>query len=146
MAQCSMTAVAAALVASVASTTLQLQYMPTIHWIVPALCTATIIIALLSVYNSFVLHEYLTGFARAGDFRTAFTYQNPATTQHEGEERRPPCYKATMKLWGPNDLLELAILLYVATICTYWGMAWRMNLQGSGVRSRNVCFHLLQSV
>lgn len=168
MAQCSMTGVAAALVAQVASSTLGLQYMPTIHWIVPALCTSTIIIALLSMYNSFVLHDYLTGFACAADLRIEFLYQDPDKNRQEEEggeraikgareealeevreeaskeERKIPCYDAALKLWGPNYLLELAILLYVATIWVYWAIAWRMDLEGSGERSRNVCFHVLK--
>ncbi|PUU76081.1 hypothetical protein B9Z19DRAFT_1195001 [Tuber borchii] len=144
MAQCSMTGVAAALVAQVASSTLELQYMPTINWIVPALCTSTIIIALLSMYNSFVLHDYLTGFACAADLRAQFLYQAPnKNRQEEGgedtieevreEESKLPCYDAAMKLWGPNYLLELAILLYIATIWIYWAIAWRMDLEESGV-------------
>jgi len=59
MAQCSMTGVAAALVAQVANSTLQLQYMPTIHWIVPALCAGSLVVSLLCVYYSFLLHYKL---------------------------------------------------------------------------------------
>ena len=137
------------------------------------------------MYNSFVLHDYLTGFACADDLRTEFSYQTPdKNRQEEGrekgineggemgikevgeeaieevgvvggeavggvkggasKEKKLPCYDAAMRLWGPNYLLELAILLYVGTIWLYWAMAWRMDLEGSGVRSRNVCFHELK--
>jgi len=77
MAQCSMTGVAAALVAQVASSSLQLQYMPTIHWIVPALCTSSLVIGLLCVYYSFLLHYSLAKYACARDLRTAFAQRAP---------------------------------------------------------------------
>jgi len=101
MAQCSMTGVAAALVAQVASSSLQLQYMPTIHWIVPALCTGSLVIGLLCVYYSFLLHYSLAKYACARDLRTAFAQRAPIGTVgtagtarggggggDEGEERR----------------------------------------------------------
>jgi len=75
MAQCSMTGVAAALVAQVANSSLQLQYMPTIHWIVPALCTSSLIIGLLCVYYSFLLHYRLARYTCGKRLCTAFTQE-----------------------------------------------------------------------
>ena len=73
MAQCSMTGLAAALVAQVASSSLQLQYMPTIHWIIPGLCTTSLVIGLLCVHYSFLLHYSLAKCGCARDLRTAFS-------------------------------------------------------------------------
>jgi len=85
MAQCSMTGVAAALIAQVANSTLQLQYMPTIHWTIPALCTCSLILGLLSVYYSFLLHYSLSNFTSAVNLRNAFTWRAPDGTD-EGNE------------------------------------------------------------
>ncbi|PUU84231.1 hypothetical protein B9Z19DRAFT_1189016 [Tuber borchii] len=88
MAGCSMTGVAAALVAQVTNPSLQQEYIPTIHWIVPALWTSMLVFALLSMYYSFLLHYYLGGFASAGDLRKAFTHRNlssVAAREEEGE-------------------------------------------------------------
>lgn len=144
-----MTGVAAALVAQVTNTSLQQEYIPTIHWIVPALWTSTLVFALLSVYYSFLLHHYLGGFASAGDLRKAFTHRNLSSAiargeegEGEGEEGRGlPSLTVAVKVWAPTYLLALAIGSYIGTIGVYWGVAWGMNLQGRGVGSRNVCLH-----
>jgi len=94
MAQCSMTGVAAALIAQVANSTLQLQYMPTIHWIVPALCTSSLVISLLCVYYSFRMHYLLANFTSAYHLRAAFIWRAPGGNEggeesgDGGEERR----------------------------------------------------------
>lgn len=140
-----MTGVAAALVAQVTNSSLQQEYIPTIHWIVPALWTSTLVFALLSVYYSFLLHHYLGGFASAGDLRKAFTHRNFSSAiargeEGEGEEGRGlPSLTVAVKVWAPTYLLALAIGSYIGTIGVYWGVAWGMNLQGRGVGSRNVC-------
>ena len=88
MDQCSMAGVAAALIAQVAISTLQLQYMPTIHWTIPALCTCSLILGLLSVYYSFQLHYSLANFTSADNLRNAFTWKAPGGTDggNEGAE------------------------------------------------------------
>ena len=68
-----MTGLAGALVAQVASSSLQLQYMPTIHWIVPGLCTTSLVIGVLCVHYSFLLHYSLAKCGCARDLRTAFS-------------------------------------------------------------------------
>ncbi|CUS10989.1 unnamed protein product [Tuber aestivum] len=142
MGGCSMTGVAAALVAQVTNTSLQQEYISTVHWIVPALWTGTLVSALLSVYYSFLLHHYLGGFACAGDLRKAFTHRglNPTRVRNEEgeEERRLPSLSAAVKVWAPTYLLALAIGSYIGTIGIYWGVAWGMDLQGRGEESRNV--------
>ncbi|PUU84254.1 hypothetical protein B9Z19DRAFT_1189034 [Tuber borchii] len=149
MAGCSMTGVAAALVAQVTNTSLQQEYIPTIHWIVPALWTSTLVFALLSVYYSFLLHHYLGGFASAGDLRKAFTHRNLSSVAARGEEgegeqgRGLPSLTVAVKVWAPTYLLALAIGSYIGTIGVYWGVAWGMNLQGRGVGSRNVFIFFL---
>lgn len=135
-----MTGVAAALVAQVTNTSLQQEYIPTIHWIVPALWTSTLVFALLSVYYSFLLHHYLSGFACADDLRKAFTHRSLRPAEGEGEEGKGlPSLTAAVKVWAPTYLLALAIGSYIGTIGVYWGVAWGMNLEGKGVGSRNVC-------
>ncbi|KAG0124089.1 hypothetical protein HOY82DRAFT_573971 [Tuber indicum] len=137
MAGCSMTGVAAALVAQVTNTSLQQEYIPTTHWIVPALWTSTLVLALLSAYYSLLLHHYLGGFAGAGDLRKAFTHRGLSRE----EERRLPSLTAAVKVWAPTYLLALSIGSYIGTIGVYWGLAWGMDLQGKGVGSRNVRPH-----
>jgi len=90
MAQCSMTGVAAALVAQVANSTLQLQYMPTIHWTIPALCTCSLILGLLSLSYVLQLHYSLANLTSAVDLRKAFTWRAPDGTDgsNEGAEAR----------------------------------------------------------
>jgi len=80
MLQCSMTGVAAALVAQVANSSLQLQYMPTIHWIVPALCTSSLVIGLVCVYFSFLLHYKLAKYICGECLRNAFTQRSRIET------------------------------------------------------------------
>jgi len=136
-----MTGVAAALVAQVTNTSLQQEYIPTIHWIVPALWTSTLVFALLSVYYSFLLHHYLSGFACASDLRKAFTHRSlsPVVASEEEEGTGLPSLTAAVKVWAPTYLLALSIGSYIGTIGVYWGVAWGMNLEGRGVGSRNVC-------
>ncbi|PWW75891.1 hypothetical protein C7212DRAFT_280439 [Tuber magnatum] len=136
-----MTGVAAALVAQVTNTSLQQEYISTIHWLVPALWTSTLVFALLSVYYSFLLHHYLGGFACASDLREAFTHRGLSPALVREEERRLPSLTAAVKVWAPTYLLALAIGSYIGTIGVYWGVAWRMDLQGRGEGSRNVCLH-----
>jgi len=161
MEQCSLTGLAAALVAQIASSTLQLQYMPTIHWIVPALCTSSLILGLLSVSYSFRLHYLLTKYTCAQRMRTAFTWApgggeggggGSGDGGEEGRERGGgdegpgsvrPSYVATFTLWFPLILARLAILSYLVAIVLYWGVAAKMNLQESRARSTNVGFLFL---
>ncbi|RPA93761.1 hypothetical protein L873DRAFT_1815492 [Choiromyces venosus 120613-1] len=140
MAGCSMTGVAAALVAQVTNSSLQQEYIPTIHWIVPALWTSTLVLALLSAYYSFLLHHYLGGFACAGDLRMAFTHRGLTRDRAEEEEEEGilPSLTAAVKIWAPTYLLALSIGCYIGTIGVYWGVAWGMDLQGRGADSRNV--------
>ncbi|KAG0641003.1 hypothetical protein HOY80DRAFT_1114889 [Tuber brumale] len=144
MAGCSMTGVAAALVAQVTNTSLQQEYILTIHWIVPALWTSTLVLALLSAYYSLLLHHYLGGFAEAGDLRKAFTHRGltPALAREE-ERRRLPSLTAAVKVWAPTYLLALSIGSYIGTMGVYWGVAWGMDLQGRGVGSRNIFIFFL---
>ena len=86
MEQCSMTGVAAALIAQVANTTLQLQYMSTIHWTIPSLCTCSLILGLLSVYYSFQLHYSLANFTSADYLRAAFTRSGAPVRTRGGNE------------------------------------------------------------
>ncbi|CUS10078.1 unnamed protein product [Tuber aestivum] len=138
MAECNTTGLTAALVAQVTITTMQLEYIPTIHWTVPALLTSTLVFALLSVYYSFLLYQYLDGFLSAEDMKKAFSHRGilPFLIVDEGETL--PSLTAAIKLWAPTYLLGLAISCYIATIGVYWGVAWGMNLQERGVGSRNV--------
>lgn len=164
MAQCSMTGVAAALIAQVANSTLQLQYMPTIHWIVPALCTSSLVISLLCVYYSFRMHYLLARFTSAYHLRAAFIWSAPKGNEGGDERReRGGCgegregtgvetlgqveegrwtmlvsYQATFILWLPFSLLRLAIFLYLVVLASYWGVAAKMDLQESRARSTNV--------
>ena len=81
MAQCSMTGVAGALIAQITNSSLQLQYMLTVNPIVPALCTSSLVIALLCVYYSFRMHYSLAKCTFAEDLRTAFTERIPVGTR-----------------------------------------------------------------
>ena len=142
-----MIGVTAALVAQVANSSLQQEYVPKAHWIVPALLTSSLIIALLSVYNSFALHDYLAGIVSAEELRQIFRYKGQIATSNEqalnAEERRLVSVRDALGLWLPSYLVEVAILLYITTICVYWGVAWGMDLEESGARSRKVCFNML---
>jgi len=146
MDQCSMAGVAAALIAQVANSTLQLQYMPTIHWAVPALCTCSLILGLLSVYYSFQLHYSLANFTSAYHLRAAFTRRsesNEGSSEEQMEEGRwamLASYQATFILWLPFSLLRLAIYFYLVAIVSYWGVAAEMDLQESRARSTIVSF------
>ena len=77
MEQFSMTGVAGALVAQVASSSLQLEYMKTINPIVPALCTSSLVIALFCVLYSFEIHLSFARRTCAEDLITAFTQRAP---------------------------------------------------------------------
>ena len=148
MDQCSMAGVAAALIAQVAISTLQLQYMPTIHWTIPALCTCSLILGLLSVYYSFQLHYSLANFTTAPHLRAAFA-RRPEGNEGGGEEQMEeggsmlPSYRATFILWLPFSLLRLAIYFYLVAIVSYWGVAAEMDLQESRARSTIVSFLFL---
>jgi len=239
-----MTGVAGALVAQIASSSLQLEYMKTIHPIVPALCTSSLVIALLCVYYSFRMHYLFAKCTCAEDLITAFTQRAPVGTgggseeggpgggeiepesgdgeagsgearegcgvrEGEGEvhqgrgggdeggeeagardrqleegirgpmeeggkrgiaeggeesvaergergaaergeksvaerrEKRVASYTAVLKLWLPLHLLELALLLYLATIYLYWIIASYADLEERRTQSIWVGFHAL---
>jgi len=167
-----MTGLTGALVAQVASSSLQLQYMPTIHWVVPGLCTASLIVGFLCVHYSFLLHYSLTRWGSARALRIAFSTRKgtPAGaggdlveggprggegkgstgvgTAEQAEEERAseplPSYQTVLTLSLPPYLLVLAIILYMATIFMYWGIAGVTDLQGSGGRSWGVGLHVLK--
>jgi len=84
-----MTGVAGALVAQIASSSLQLEYMKTIHPIVPALCTSSLVIALLCVYYSFRMHYLFAKCTCVKDLITAFTQRAPVGTEGGSEEGGP---------------------------------------------------------
>jgi len=164
---CTMTGLARALVAQVAGSSLQLEYVPTIHWIVPALFTTSLTIGLLCVHYSFILHYSLTRWGSARSVRTAFTHcpsppPGPPSPQpppvltgvlrsavvmaEEGEDGGgpKPSYQTVLMLSLPSYLLVVAITMYIATIFMYWGIAGVMDLQGSGGRSWGVGLHVLK--
>ena len=153
---CSMTGLAGALVAQVAGSSLQLEYVSTIHWIVPALFTTSLTIGLLCVHYSFILHYSLTRWGSARSLRTAFTHcpspvptgvlRSAVGTAEQGEDggRPKPSYQTVLKLSLPSYLLVVAITMYITTIFMYWGIAGVMDLQGSGGRSWGVGLHLLK--
>jgi len=89
MAQCSMTGVAGALIAQIANSSLQLQYMLTVNPIVPGLCTSSLVIALLCVYYSFRMHYSLARCTFAKDLRTAFAERIPVGTGGDCREGGP---------------------------------------------------------
>jgi len=163
-----MTGLAGALVAQVALTSLQLEYMSTIHWIVPALFTTSLVIGFLCVHYSFLLHYWLVQLGSAKKLRKAFSTGKgtPAGSSEDlaeqwvenGEGQRSigvgtagqaegsklPSYQSVITLAAPSYLLLLAITLYVPTIFLYWCIAGVMDLQGSGGRSLGVGLHVLK--
>lgn len=127
MTACSMTSVAAALVAQLANTSTQHEFTSQLHWSVTALWTCAMVLALMSVYSSFLLHYWLAGLPG----RAAFMHRGAAA-------QGVPSLTVAARLWVPTWLLNVAIGCYVLTLGLYWGLAWSAGAAGRGVGSRNV--------
>ncbi|KAH8151947.1 uncharacterized protein LAJ45_03940 [Morchella importuna] len=141
MASCSMTGVAAALVAQVTNTSMQQEFTPALHWSVSALWTCGLVLSLLSVYYSFLLHHWLAGFASADEVRRAFTHRGLVTSSRRVEG--VPSLTVAARLWVPAWLLSASIGCYVLTLGLYWALAWKgwwgVGAEaGRGIGNRNV--------
>lgn len=141
MASCSMTGVAAALVAQVTNTSMQQEFTPALHWSVSALWTCGLVLSLLSVYYSFLLHHWLAGFATADEVRRAFTHRGLVTSSRRVEG--VPSLTVAARLWVPAWLLSASIGCYVLTLGLYWALAWKgwwgLGAEaGRGIGNRNV--------
>lgn len=113
--------------AQVTNVSLQKEYTNKIHWIVQALWTCGLVLSLLSVYYSFLLHQFLTSFSTAQDLRAAFTHRTFSRTKTQGTEL--PSLTVAAKLCAPPYMLSLAIGLYILTLGSYWGLAWKKQWQ-----------------